>query len=71
MEALYGPYPPDLQAEATKTVLEQAEALCAEWAAWMPAVRDDLKISEFDSAIRSRTSSMATLTHMKPQNRTG
>ena len=26
-------YPPDLQAEATKTVLEQAEALCAEWAA--------------------------------------
>jgi type I restriction enzyme R subunit len=27
----YG-YPPDLQEEATKTVLEQAEALCAEWA---------------------------------------
>ncbi len=26
-------YPPDLQAEATKTVLEQAEALCADWAA--------------------------------------
>lgn len=25
-------YPPDLQAEATKLVLEQAEALCAEWA---------------------------------------
>ncbi len=24
-------YPPDLQAEATKLVLEQAEALCAEW----------------------------------------
>ena len=28
----YG-YPPDLQAEATKLVLEQAEALCADWAA--------------------------------------
>ncbi len=26
-------YPPDLQAEATKTVLEQAEVLCADWAA--------------------------------------
>ena len=26
-------YPPDLQAEATKLVLEQAEALSAEWAA--------------------------------------
>jgi len=26
----YG-YPPDLQAEATKLVLEQAEAMCAEW----------------------------------------
>ena len=26
-------YPPDLQAEATKLVLEQAEALCADWAA--------------------------------------
>ena len=26
-------YPPDLQEEATKTVLEQAEALCADWAA--------------------------------------
>ena len=26
-------YPPDLQAEATRTVLEQAEALCADWAA--------------------------------------
>ena len=25
-------YPPDLQAEATKLVLEQAEALCADWA---------------------------------------
>ena len=25
-------YPPDLQAEATKLVLEQPEALCAEWA---------------------------------------
>jgi len=24
-------YPPDLQAEATKLVLEQAEALCGEW----------------------------------------
>jgi type I restriction enzyme, R subunit len=28
----YG-YPPDLQAEATILVLEQAEALCADWAA--------------------------------------
>jgi type I restriction enzyme R subunit len=28
----YG-YPPDLQDEATKTVLEQAELLAAEWAA--------------------------------------
>jgi type I restriction enzyme R subunit len=28
----YG-YPPDLQEEATKTVLLQAEALCAGWAA--------------------------------------
>jgi type I restriction enzyme, R subunit len=27
----YG-YPPDLQAEATMLVLEQAEALCADWA---------------------------------------
>ena len=27
----YG-YPPDLQAEATKLVLEQAEVLCADWA---------------------------------------
>jgi len=27
----YG-YPPDLQDEATKTVLEQAEILAAEWA---------------------------------------
>jgi type I restriction enzyme R subunit len=26
-------YPPDLQEEATKTVLAQAELLCAEWAA--------------------------------------
>ena len=26
-------YPPDLQDEATKTVLMQAETLCAEWAA--------------------------------------
>jgi type I restriction-modification system DNA methylase subunit len=26
-------YPPDLQAEATTLVLEQAEALCADWAA--------------------------------------
>jgi type I restriction enzyme, R subunit len=26
-------YPPDLEAEATKTVLAQAELLCAEWAA--------------------------------------
>ena len=26
-------YPPDLQESATKLVLEQAEALCAEWAA--------------------------------------
>jgi len=26
-------YPPDLQEEATKTVLLQAEALCAGWAA--------------------------------------
>ena len=25
-------YPPDLQEEATKTVLEQAELLCADWA---------------------------------------
>jgi type I restriction enzyme R subunit len=25
-------YPPDLQAEATRTVLEQAEALCGDWA---------------------------------------
>ncbi len=25
-------YPPDLQDEATKTVLQQAELLCAEWA---------------------------------------
>ncbi len=24
-------YPPDLQAEATKLVLEQAEVLCADW----------------------------------------
>jgi len=28
----YG-YPPDKQEQATKTVLEQAEALCPEWAA--------------------------------------
>lgn len=28
----YG-YPPDLQEEATKTVLAQAELLCADWAA--------------------------------------
>lgn len=28
----YG-YPPDLQEAATQTVLEQAEALCEEWAA--------------------------------------
>ena len=28
----YG-YPPDLQEAATQTVLEQAEVLCAEWAA--------------------------------------
>ena len=28
----YG-YPPDLQEVATQTVLEQAETLCAEWAA--------------------------------------
>ena len=28
----YG-YPPDKQEQATKTVLEQAEVLCAEWAA--------------------------------------
>jgi type I restriction enzyme R subunit len=27
----YG-YPPDLQAEAVKTVLEQAKLLCADWA---------------------------------------
>ena len=27
----YG-YPPDLQAEAVKTVLQQAELLCADWA---------------------------------------
>jgi type I restriction enzyme R subunit len=27
----YG-YPPDLQEAATTTVLEQAEALCGEWA---------------------------------------
>ncbi len=27
----YG-YPPDLQDEAVKTVLQQAEFLCAEWA---------------------------------------
>jgi type I restriction enzyme R subunit len=26
-------YPPDLEAEAVKTVLAQAELLCAEWAA--------------------------------------
>lgn len=26
-------FPPDLRAEAVKLVLEQAEALCAEWAA--------------------------------------
>lgn len=26
-------FPPDLQDEATKTVLQQAELLCAEWAA--------------------------------------
>jgi len=26
-------YPPDKQEQATKTVLEQAELLCAEWAA--------------------------------------
>ncbi|MBA3806347.1 MAG: DUF3387 domain-containing protein [Acidobacteria bacterium] len=26
-------YPPDLEEEATKTVLAQAELLCAEWAA--------------------------------------
>ena len=26
-------YPPDLEAEATKAVLAQAELLCAEWAA--------------------------------------
>ncbi len=25
-------YPPDLQEEATKTVLQQAELLCADWA---------------------------------------
>ena len=25
-------YPPDLQDEATKLVLEQAEVLCADWA---------------------------------------
>ena len=27
-----GRYPPDLRAEAVKLVLEQAEALCVEWA---------------------------------------
>jgi type I restriction enzyme R subunit len=27
----YG-YPPDLRVEATRTVMEQAELLCAEWA---------------------------------------
>jgi type I restriction enzyme, R subunit len=26
-------YPPDLRKEATRTVLEQAELLCADWAA--------------------------------------
>ena len=26
-------YPPDLQEEATRTVLEQSESLCGEWAA--------------------------------------
>ncbi|HBO45839.1 MAG TPA: hypothetical protein DD670_18330 [Planctomycetaceae bacterium] len=26
-------YPPNLQTEATKLVLEQAEVLCADWAA--------------------------------------
>ncbi len=26
-------YPPDLEAEATRTVLAQAELLCADWAA--------------------------------------
>jgi type I restriction enzyme R subunit len=26
-------YPPDLQAEATRTVLELAEAMCVDWAA--------------------------------------
>jgi len=26
-------YPPDLREEATRTVLEQAELLCADWAA--------------------------------------
>ena len=25
-------YPPDLQEEATRTVLEQAELMCADWA---------------------------------------
>ena len=28
----YG-YPPDLQEKATRTVLEQAEVLCVDWAA--------------------------------------
>ncbi len=29
----YG-YPPDLQEEAVKTVLAQAEQLCADWVGW-------------------------------------
>ena len=29
----YG-YPPDKQEKATQTVLQQAELLCADWAAW-------------------------------------
>lgn len=32
----YG-YPPDLQEEAVKTVLKQAELLCADWATGTPA----------------------------------
>jgi type I restriction enzyme R subunit len=36
-------YPPDLQAEAVKTVLKQAELLCADWATRKTAGRSSCR----------------------------
>ncbi|MGD1083300.1 MAG: hypothetical protein ABSA47_00960 [Verrucomicrobiota bacterium] len=42
----HGGYPPDKQEEATTTVLDQAELLCADWAEGLDMTRNEPCLSD-------------------------